>query len=62
MKTCPRCGRETMRNREIENALSRRCNKYICSKCGMEESMEDAGLIKHRLTWSEWACNKKETN
>lgn len=57
MKTCPRCGRETMRDIDVKNALSRRCDVYICSGCGMEEAMEDAGFTE-KIPVSEWVCNK----
>lgn len=58
MKICPRCGKETMRDDEVENSVSRRCDKYICPDCGMEEAMEDAGFVE-KILLSEWACNKK---
>lgn len=58
MKFCPRCGQLNMRDVDVENALSRRCDKYICSDCGNEEAMEDAGFIL-KLPIDLWACNKK---
>lgn len=45
MKQCPRCKKNTMRNKEVENALSRRDNKtYICSPCGTAEALIDGGF------------------
>jgi len=53
MKRCPRCFKENMKEDNIINALSRRDNKtYICSQCGMEEAMIDAGLIKDNFLLS----------
>lgn len=44
MKTCPRCGEETLDEDDVYNSLSRRDNKtYICATCGVEESMIDLG-------------------
>ena len=41
---CPRCGKK-MRANEVENALSRRDNEtYICSPCGTDEALVDAGF------------------
>lgn len=46
--TCPRCHKDTMAEIEVHNALSRRDNKtYICSACGTEEAMLDAGLATY---------------
>jgi len=45
MKRCTRCDKMSMRDDLYTNALSRRDNEtYICSKCGAEEAMIDAGL------------------
>ena len=41
MKTCPRCLKETLPDREILNALSRRGPYYVCPNCGTEEALED---------------------
>ena len=39
---CPRCKTNDLHPVEVMNALSRHDNEtYICSKCGMEEAMED---------------------
>ena len=44
MKTCPRCHKETMRDEEVLNSLSRRDGRtYICSDCGIEEALIDLG-------------------
>ena len=44
--TCPRCFGE-MRKVQVQNALSRRDNKtYICSACGTQEALIDAGYEK----------------
>ena len=46
MKNCPRCHQDTLREVEVENALSRRDNNtYICSGCGNEEAFIDAGWL-----------------
>lgn len=37
---CPACGRPTLRENEVENALSRYCSRYICNDCGMREAFE----------------------
>lgn len=42
---CPRCS-NVMYDDEVLNALSRRDNKtYICSDCGTEEALIDAGIL-----------------
>lgn len=41
---CPRCGAVTMLENAEENALSRRFDVYICSNCGLDEALEDAGI------------------
>lgn len=38
---CPRCGHDTMDGVLTMNALSRRANVYICSRCGTDEAMYD---------------------
>ena len=40
-RLCPRCGRDTMKENLITNALSRHTDLYICDACGMEESILD---------------------
>lgn len=45
---CPRCHKDTMADVLVHNALSRRDNEtYICSGCGEEEAMLDAGLATY---------------
>ena len=45
MKKCPRCKKNTMRDEEAMNALSRRDNEtYICSPCGTAEALIDGGF------------------
>lgn len=47
MTTCPRCKEDTLHEKEVLNALSRRDNKtYICNDCGDEEAFSDAGFIQ----------------
>lgn len=38
---CPRCGKNVMKEKLHENALSRRVDIYICDRCGTEEALED---------------------
>lgn len=57
MKVCPRCGRETMREPDVLNALSRYEDYYICSDCGTEEAIH--GLMGKTLPFEEWAMNKE---
>ena len=40
-RLCPRCGRATMKENLIANALSRHADIYICDTCGMEEAILD---------------------
>ena len=40
-RLCPRCGKDTMKENLITNALSRHADLYICDACGMEESILD---------------------
>jgi rRNA maturation protein Nop10 len=45
IKKCPRCNVEM--DESIPGALSRRDNETeICSECGTEEAMIDAGFVK----------------
>ena len=45
MKKCPRCGEDSLDDRQVMNALSRRDNQtYICSPCGTQEAFVDMGL------------------
>lgn len=44
MVICPRCGKKTLNLEMALNALSRRDNEtYICSQCGDDENLIDAG-------------------
>ena len=46
MNKCPRCGEDSMDDRQVMNALSRRDNHtYFCSPCGTKEAFVDMGLI-----------------
>lgn len=38
---CPRCGHPRMRDRLVENSLSRRVDVHICNVCGMDEALRD---------------------
>ncbi len=38
---CPRCGYPRMRDRLVENSLSRRADVHICNVCGMDEALRD---------------------
>ena len=51
---CPRCGRNTMKERVHTNALSRHANIYICDACGTEEAM--LKFMSNPLPVTEWAC------
>ena len=50
---CPRCGRNTMKERVHTNALSRHANIYICDACGTEEAM--LKFMHNPLPMCEWA-------
>ena len=51
---CPRCGRNTMKERVHTNALSRHVDIYICDTCGTEEAM--LKFMSNPLPMREWAC------
>lgn len=53
-KVCPRCGRETMAENPLHNALSRHATVYICDACGMDEAFRD--YANTPLPLEEWAC------
>ena len=40
-RLCFRCGRNTMKENLITNALSRHADIYICDACSMEEAILD---------------------
>lgn len=51
MVKCPRCGKVKLFADLAMNAVSRRDNKtYICSDCGTEEALIDAGMQKTNKT------------
>ena len=61
MKKCPRCGEDSMDDREVMNALSRRDNHtYICSPCGTQEAFVDMGLISE-VEWYSTIPKVEET-
>lgn len=49
---CSRCGRDAMRSDIALNALSRHLDVYICSECGIEETMLD--LEGKRRSLKDW--------
>ena len=53
-RPCPRCGRNTMKERVHTNALSRHANIYICDACGTEEAL--LKFMNNPLPMCEWAC------
>ena len=52
--SCPRCGRETMKELIHTNALSRHADIYICDACGTEEAL--LKFMRNTLPMNEWAC------
>ncbi len=38
---CPRCGRQTVKDRLTTNALSRCADVYICDACGTDEAVRE---------------------
>ena len=50
---CPRCGKMEMSSNVTRNAVSRRCNCYICDVCGIDEALEDQ--LGERMPLSKWA-------
>ena len=53
MHICPRCGRQTIKNRLSANALSRCADVYICDACGMDEAIREAA--NNTLPLKDWA-------
>lgn len=53
---CPRCGRNTMRERPVLNALSRYADVYVCNDCGTEEAIGD--MLGEVLPLPEWSMAK----
>ena len=52
--SCPRCGRDTMKENIHANALSRHADVYICDACGTEEAL--LKFMSNPLPVAEWAC------
>lgn len=46
---CPRCGRHSMRAKNVENSLSRYAEISICPQCGTEEAMDDFYNVERSL-------------
>lgn len=53
---CPRCGRLTVKERLVTNALSRHADVYICDACGMDEAIRD--MKGDPLPLKDWAIAK----
>lgn len=49
---CPRCG-ELMDGPTTRHALSRRADVMICDSCGLQEALEDAGIMD-KLPMMQW--------
>lgn len=57
---CPRCGKGTMYEKQVLNALSRRDNEtYICTECGTAEAFVDMGMIGE-VEWAEPTARAEE--
>ena len=53
---CPRCGRMTVKDRKVTNALSRHATVYVCDACGTDEAIRDfTGAV---LPLKDWAIAK----
>ena len=57
---CPRCGAH-MIGSPIRYALSRRGNIMVCSRCGLQEGLEDAGL-EEKLPLMQWKALREIQN
>lgn len=55
---CPRCGRDTMKEKLHTNALSRHADMYICDECGTAEAMLD--FMNNPLPLLLWACMRND--
>ncbi len=53
---CPRCG-DMMFGPTARHALSRYAQIYVCDRCGMEEALEQAEIIKMKPL-TEWCAVK----
>ena len=56
---CPRCG-EMMFGPTTRHALSRYAKIYVCDSCGMEESLEKAGITETKPL-TDWCAIKIPT-
>ena len=54
--TCPRCGRNVLKEPLTHNALSRYADLYVCSECGITESFLD--MMQNPLPLEQWAVFK----
>ena len=54
--TCPRCGRDTMKEPIHTNALSRSADLYVCDECGTCEAL--LAFMKNPMQLEDWACFK----
>lgn len=50
-RLCPRCGKP-LRPNDIENAISRYVDIYICSDCGTAEALD--GFFGSPLPFEDW--------
>lgn len=55
---CPRCGKHDLRMPIHTNALSRHCALYVCSECGMEESV--LVFLGAPIPLDQWAVMKNK--
>lgn len=50
---CPRCGKDTMGEDPMRNALSRQADVMVCDSCGQNEAV--LAMMNNPLPLSEWA-------
>lgn len=55
---CPRCGRNTMKDRIHTNALSRHADIYICDECGTAEAL--LCMMSNPLPLACWAAFREQ--
>ncbi len=55
---CPRCGRDTMKDRIHTNALSRHADIYICDECGTAEALLQ--MMSNPLPLACWAAMREQ--
>ncbi len=55
---CPRCGRDTMKDRIHTNALSRHADIYICDECGTAEALLQ--MMSNPLPLACWAAFREK--